>query len=125
MKELCDKLGACDQEVVVLVADLTKSKTTVFGTEKAVEYIDSQPHVEVNLLSFCEGILPANKDNQCGKLREEVQRMFNQKINEATNGKCRRVSYKMVEDGKIKATGLPMNVTLKKPSAYGKQYLIW
>ncbi|XP_065068552.1 uncharacterized protein LOC135693903 [Rhopilema esculentum] len=33
------------------------------------------------------------------------------------------VSYKMVEDGKIKATGLPMNFTLKKSSAYGKHYM--
>ena len=54
----CDKLGKCGHEVVVIAADIERSTTSVFGTDKAVQYIDCQPKIELNLLSFCDGKCP-------------------------------------------------------------------
>lgn len=52
------------------------------------------------------------------KVLELIVLCWNQ-LGEAIGIPGSRVSYKAVENGKVKATGLPDNVVLKHPSSYG------
>ncbi|XP_022110615.1 uncharacterized protein LOC110990095 isoform X2 [Acanthaster planci] len=122
--DMCSRVEGV--EWVLVCSNVSIGASAVCGSETGVNLATSTCFADqlcsasgYDEVTISSSVTPAEYSS---KLRFKVQEIFNRKYREAT-GKNKPMSYQQLEAGQIQSTGLPPNVKLKRPSAYGKETL--
>eukprot|EP00112_Aurelia_sp_Birch-Aquarium-sp1_P025647 Seg864.2 transcript_id=Seg864.2/GoldUCD/mRNA.D3Y31 product="General transcription factor II-I repeat domain-containing protein 1" protein_id=Seg864.2/GoldUCD/D3Y31 len=101
----------------------SKKTPYVYGSAKGGDFLELRPDIQWEFAAFCSGVSAADIRDPNKQLRQNVCKMLNTKIYEASKGKWTQVPYKKIEQGLVEVSGLPEGIRLRRPALCTKSEL--